>query len=556
MGVQSGKVPTSTGTKIPVAVVHPEPAAAQVAPAAARVEVQRGKDVVVTAEEDEAVVTRSEEMESLPEFGDVTGLEAVEAGMSIFITPLRSGKFAAAYFDEATRAATIAGKAQALIGGINGLIEATMPGFDFNTVSVGGRVELAALRLSEPFKNGRCGVYKVRVLEACANAVIKVLQAEAVVTAAFGTEWTHETIIPDDYYPGAVIEQVSVQNKGLAAAFKRDLSVGKNVFVYQVELTSAAQLAIIEKRGYLVQLGSHGKFAMRAIERRVSFETIYAYGCSGVASAKDVLAGPISAALAVPADMMRVSGVNSTVPGMGTVVAIKYPYSKANYDAAAKLLDQGQFKLRHPTIKSFVIEITLAITPIELQKRLAIRLMRDIESSESEDEEEPLDLRIKEGEMWVLEPVACGGRRMNESTEEGESGRGGAECKEEAKECRVEQLEEGEGGGKVVDGLVVYAVGCRLCGLILLTALWLFLGFAMIAMWPLLLVLTSVCLAGFCSQFCELGGGPFGDVLGGRRGMWRDMRRGCGCRITVVRVRRMDRLLGWGYCVRAQRRRK
>ena len=49
-------------------------AAAVVAPAAATMKVQLDKGVVATAEEDEAVVTRAEEIESLPEFGDVIGL--------------------------------------------------------------------------------------------------------------------------------------------------------------------------------------------------------------------------------------------------------------------------------------------------------------------------------------------------------------------------------------------------------------------------------------------------------------------------------------------------
>ena len=49
------------------------------------------------------------------------------------------------------------------------------------------------MRCSEPFKNGRCGVYNFRVLEACSDAVAKAIGDLAVVTPAFGIEWTHET---------------------------------------------------------------------------------------------------------------------------------------------------------------------------------------------------------------------------------------------------------------------------------------------------------------------------------------------------------------------------
>ena len=61
------------------------------------------------------------------------------------------------------------------------------------------------------------------------------LKPDCSVTMGFGGElYTHQVIVPDNLYPGAVIEQIAIQNKGLAAGFRRDLSVGKNVFVYSV----------------------------------------------------------------------------------------------------------------------------------------------------------------------------------------------------------------------------------------------------------------------------------------------------------------------------------
>ena len=194
--------------------------------------------------------------------------------------------------------------------------------------------------------------------------------------------------------------------------------------MYSVNVDLLQQTAIT-KRGYLVQLGNHGKYQMLPIEQRITFETIYVYGFSGVGSAQDTGKQPFADALACPSDMVRVTGVNEIRAGARTVVAIKYPYSKANYKAAAKVLDQGYFKLRHPTVRTFVMEITVAISPIELQKMLNVRLVNGAaeDSSDDDDEEEAIDLRIAahplpEGERWSLEPDPAYARRVWGEAEE------------------------------------------------------------------------------------------------------------------------------------------
>ena len=577
MGKKSGLRVTRVAPTPPIGRKEPTPkkpveastlaaaAAAPAAPAAVNItkEVQES-EVVVTTED--VAPTRAAAIEELPEFGNVTGLTAVEAGITLHLTPLRSAAWADFYFDEATSVSVVMGKTQGLIRALDKELSEKLPGFDLAAVSVRGATEVAALRCSEPFKNGRCGVYKIRVLEACSEAVMGAVGDVAVVTPAFGVEFTHETIIADEFYPGAVIEQISEQNNGLAAAFKRDFSIGKNVFVYQVQITSAAQLAIVEKRGHFVQLGAHGKFALRAVERKVTFETIYAYGCSGLGSAKDILQGPLAASLAVPKDMVRVSGVNSTIASAGTVVAIRYPYSAANYDAAAQLLDQAYFKLRHSAHSSFAIEITLAITPLELQKRLAIRLVRDVESSESEEDEGvgALDLRITEGDRWWLEPDTVGAR----GGERG-GGVGGVEAMGGGEETGEEQAEEGRSGGGeevgVVEGRHEVRMGgsrgdcdfklpyylsydfmsydwCSLPGLLVMV----------LTMWVTDLHWISTCTWQFreADDAGGAGGGAYGG--GSKAERWAEADRGG----TWTRARRMERLLGWGFCVRAQRRRK
>ena len=74
-----------------------------VTPAATR-GVQQVEGGTVAPGVGEAVMTRAEQIDALPEFGKVTGLVAVEAGKTLYLTPLRSGELAAAYFDEATPA--------------------------------------------------------------------------------------------------------------------------------------------------------------------------------------------------------------------------------------------------------------------------------------------------------------------------------------------------------------------------------------------------------------------------------------------------------------------
>ena len=81
----------------------PFAAAAATPGAAAAVQpivVESQPEVIAVA--DEVAPTRSAVIDALPEFGNVTGLTAVESGISIFITPLRSHQWAEFYFDEAT----------------------------------------------------------------------------------------------------------------------------------------------------------------------------------------------------------------------------------------------------------------------------------------------------------------------------------------------------------------------------------------------------------------------------------------------------------------------
>ena len=134
-----------------------EPAATHAAEPAATVQLKPGTGVTVETADDEATLTRAEQIEELPEFGEITGLKAVDSGISLNMVPLRSGRsLAAAYFDEGTNVSAIMGKTINMRDGVDKAISAHSKGWDLGQASVGGRVDLVAMRCSEPFRNGRC----------------------------------------------------------------------------------------------------------------------------------------------------------------------------------------------------------------------------------------------------------------------------------------------------------------------------------------------------------------------------------------------------------------
>jgi hypothetical protein len=108
-------------------------AGVQQMPAAARA-LQQGQVQSIADGAAEAVATRAEQIDALPEFGKVTGLVAVEAGKTIYLTPLRSGTLAAAYFDEATNVTTVMGKTQEVIKVVSATIADKMQGFDLRAL--------------------------------------------------------------------------------------------------------------------------------------------------------------------------------------------------------------------------------------------------------------------------------------------------------------------------------------------------------------------------------------------------------------------------------------
>ncbi len=102
--------------------------------------------------EEELAVTRKDEIEALPVFKEVTGLEAVDAGITMYVVPLRSGEAKECYFDETTTASTIGQKTQKLIEFVDKRANGVLDGASLADLSIDGMVNVVALR-NTSFKN-------------------------------------------------------------------------------------------------------------------------------------------------------------------------------------------------------------------------------------------------------------------------------------------------------------------------------------------------------------------------------------------------------------------
>ena len=76
-------------------------------------EVTHTGDAVASTES--SIATRKEEIEALPTFQEATGLQAVEAGITLYVVPLRSGAAKECYFEETSNATSIGQKTQKMI---------------------------------------------------------------------------------------------------------------------------------------------------------------------------------------------------------------------------------------------------------------------------------------------------------------------------------------------------------------------------------------------------------------------------------------------------------
>jgi hypothetical protein len=194
--------------------------------------------------------------------------------------------------------------------------------------------------------------------------------------------------------------------------------VGDKAFIYQVVIDEDSVLMnTVNDRGWLVELGKYGRYTMRQARKKIEYESIFMHGMRGIASAKLDFKPAFAGAVAQSNDMIRISRVPQLM-NEAVVCVVKYPFSRATSDAIDTMLDQGQFKLVNDRTGS-VREIYVAGTLKELQKMLAMRLVRDdSSSSDSDDEEEPICLDVTPGgerapaarSEWRLEHRTRGAR--------------------------------------------------------------------------------------------------------------------------------------------------
>jgi hypothetical protein len=286
---------------------------------------------------------RRASIEELPTMHKITGLKRVQPGKTISVVVLRKGKAAACAMNEKTSLAEAAGKCMELHGLIDTAIAETGLSDGLIDISPGGVVDMQ-VRRSKAFKVGHSGIIDIRVLEEMAEGFmalfgkIDCVSFEKVVEIV--PDNTYEAIVSEEFFPAGVIEQVWLQRE-LVASVKRDLgTVGDKHLVYQVTIAEDAEVMNqIVKDGHLVQLGNYGKFAMRMARRKISYETVFVYGCTGLDSAKLNFRPAFANAIAQAEDLVRITKVPVTL-NEAVVIPVKYPFSREACDAVDIMLDQ------------------------------------------------------------------------------------------------------------------------------------------------------------------------------------------------------------------------
>jgi len=133
-------------------------------------------------------------------------------------------------------------------------------------------------------------------------------------------------------------------------------------------------------------------------------ETFFAFGTTGVKSAQYMLQEPLAKAVQVSKDLFMFRNTQVARRGCGTLVAISVPFTQKNFTRMMKLLRTQQFKVVNPDDPEQFLEITLAPTPVEMEKILAFRLLAAPEEAEEELPKAAMELRIVEGALMQADP--------------------------------------------------------------------------------------------------------------------------------------------------------
>ena len=336
----------------------------------------------------------------MPTLSGTTGLRAAQDCITLSLVPTAAGDGAAAAINERSKEKAINLACEVHKRTVHALLVKANAEITTLTVSPDGVLDFKAARRSSS-KNGRSGVFKWRVVASFAVHIEKALKDQYIVTA--DELRTYELDVDASAYPGTVISQLQAQS-GLTAVLKTKFG-RVEIETYMFDM-SAEQGQLFSERGYVAELGPYGKVQFRMAEMKLSIEHVYAYGITGIGSAQLDLQPEFARATACSTDLVHIAGIPGAKRGMGTMVDISYPFSASNYDAVCKLIAIGEFQLINPRTGT-ALEITLAESPIEMQKKLGIQLLNKprTEDTSSDDDEEVQTLMAITGARCMLVPA-------------------------------------------------------------------------------------------------------------------------------------------------------
>ena len=347
-------------------------------------------DAAKTAQEEEQA-SRRQVIDKLPELRRPEGLVPATNMANYNLVPLRSGKAAEGYWDETTSKEKVMEKESFNWKIIQKEVDAHSAGMGSRALLPLGRSSLLATR-SGGHKNQSNGVLKLRMPEDSAQMVAAALYASYSMVQTAGLKYTHQTVVTNAAYPGAVIEAVREQ-RGANAISTFDRSMPE-MYVYKLVAQTPEQAAKLETEG--VKLGELGTYQFVPIEQRASIETVYMIGTTGKGSAEDILLPAFSSAINVSKDLVSVSDCMEVDKSVAVVIAVKYPYTRLTYDMVDKVLSIEKFKLHNPNNPgSKPLEICVAPTILELQAITGLPLVRARKAVSDEPAKAALDFRVE-----------------------------------------------------------------------------------------------------------------------------------------------------------------
>ena len=341
------------------------------------------------AEEDEGSLTRREVVASLPELGSSLGMVPVRQEKYLLATPLRSNAIAGqCYFDEATSRENVDKKVKLCFMAMRDEILRRNVATDPSAVIPYGAGSFSALP-SRLFRNKACGVIRIRVDANATEGLIEMAKGAFAVTVDGEHDGEkYEVTVPDQLYPGAVIEQIHDQF-AVAAAHSRAFDYGEatSYRVAPVNEEMEKKLATTP-----LKIGAD-EYWFKPIDVRPSIETIYFYGHTGIESARKILKPNVATELGISADRVMLKPARGIRQAVAQVGSINFPYTDSTYLQVLKLLSIGEFKVYHPDGDESIdpLRITVAANLRELQEEVGIPFLSTLEENIEKKEAEVVE---------------------------------------------------------------------------------------------------------------------------------------------------------------------